>query len=96
MTLSDRHNWILSGAVGALLVANGIARLPGSTGTLDLVLAGALVVGGLLAASNAVSAIRDPSAVEDVEWSRNKTLLNAGAVVLLTLALVAVLYPLLV
>jgi len=69
-------------------------QTPGSTGTIDLVLAGALVVGGVLAASNAVSAIRDPAAVEDVDWTRGKTLLNAGAVVLLSLALVAVLYPL--
>lgn len=94
MTLSDRQNWILSGLVGVLLVANGLARLPGSSGTIDLVLAGALVLGGLLAASNAVSAVRNPAAVEDVDWTRNKTLLNAGAVVLLALALVAVLYPL--
>ena len=30
---------------------------------------------------------------QDIEWSRNKTLLNAGAVVLLALALVAALAP---
>jgi|GEM_PF-2439531 len=95
MALSDRQNWLLSGLVGVLLVANGLARLPGAAGFVDFVLAGALVVGGLLAAGNAVSAVRDPAAVEDVEWSRNKTLLNVGAVVLLALALVAVLYPLL-
>jgi hypothetical protein len=95
MVLSDRQNWILSGLVGVLLVANGLARLPGASGFVDYVLAGALALGGLLAAGNAVSAVRDPTAVEDVEWSRNKTLLNVGAVVLLALALVAVLYPLL-
>lgn len=90
MDVSDRSNWLLSGLVGTLLVANGIARLPGSTGTLGLVVAGALVVGGLLAASNAVSAVRNPTAVEDIDWTRNKTLLNAGAAVLLALSLVAV------
>jgi hypothetical protein len=94
MALSDRQNWLLSGVVGVLLVANGLARLPGASGFVDYVLAGALAVGGLLAAGNAVSAVRDPAAVEDVEWTRGKALLNAGAVVLLTLALIAVLYPL--
>jgi len=93
MGLSNRNNWILSGLVGALLVANGLARLPGSSSLVDLVVAGALVTGGLLATTNAVSAVRDPQAVEDIEWSRNKTLLNAGAVVLLALALVAALAP---
>lgn len=88
--LSDRRNWLLSWLVGVLLFANGLARLPGSSSTVNLVLAGALVVGGLLASYNAVSAMRNPAAVEDVEWSRNKTLLNAGAALLLALALVAV------
>jgi hypothetical protein len=89
--LSDRRNWLLSWLVGVLLFANGVARLPGSSGTLGLVVAGALVVGGLLASYNAVTALRDPTSVEDVEWTRGKTLLNAGAAVLLALALVTVL-----
>jgi hypothetical protein len=91
--LSDRRNWLLSWLVGMLLFANGVARLPGSSGTVELVVAGALVVGGLLASYNAVSALRNPAAVEDVEWTRGKTLLNAGAAVLLALALVVVLAP---
>ena len=88
--LSDRRNWLLSWLVGLLLLANGVARLPGSSGTVELVIAGALVVGGLLASYNAVTAMRNPASVEDVEWTRGKTLLNAGAAVLLALALVAV------
>jgi hypothetical protein len=88
--LSDRRNWLLSWLVGLLLLANGVARLPGSSSTLELVVAGALVVGGLLASYNAVTAMRNPASVEDVEWTRGKTLLNAGAAVLLTLALAAV------
>ena len=93
MGLSNRNNWILSGLVGVLLVANGLARLPGSSSLVGLIVAVALVIGGLLATTNAVSAVRNPRAVEDIEWSRNKTLLNAGAVVLLALALVAALAP---
>ncbi|MEF8853243.1 MAG: hypothetical protein V5A44_04235 [Haloarculaceae archaeon] len=89
--LSDRNNWLLSWLVGVLLVANGVARVPASSGTVELVVAGALVVGGLLASSNAITAVRNPASVDDVEWTRNKTLLNAGATVLLALALVVAL-----
>ena len=88
--LSDRRNWLLSWLVGVLLFANGLARVPGASNTVGLVVAGALVVGGLLASYNAVSALRNPTTVEEVEWTRNKTLLNAGAAVLLALALVTV------
>ena len=53
MDVSDRHNWLLSGLVSLLLVANGLARLPRWSAALDLVLAGALVTGGGLASVNA-------------------------------------------
>lgn len=88
MDLSDRDNWRLSGAVGVLLAANGLVRLPGPTDALGLLLAGLLVTGGGLAAWNAVVALRDPEAGGGVEWTRGKTVVNLVAVVVLSLALV--------
>lgn len=87
MNLSDRTNWVLSGLVGLLLVANGLVRIPGWSSTLELVVAGALLTGGLLAGSNAITAIRDPGAVADSDWTTRKTAINLAAIVLLTLIL---------
>lgn len=87
MKLSDRNNWILSGAVGVLLVANGLVRIPGWSSNLELVVAGALITGGLLATSNGITAIRDPDARTETDWTPRKTAINAVAVVLLSVIL---------
>lgn len=94
MELSDRSNWLLSGLVGALVLANGIviavhwgARLTG------LFAGGAIAVGGALVLTTAVRAVRDPTAI-DQEWTGRKTALNAVAVVVLSFGLVAALLSL--
>lgn len=87
MELSDGNNWLLSGLVGLLLLANGAVRIPGESTALDLAVAGFLVVGGLLAASNAVVGIRDPDRFDDDYWTLRKTLLNVAAVGALVFAL---------
>ena len=91
MDVSDRHNWLLSGLVGLLLVANGLARLPRWSAALDLVLAGALVTGGGLASVNAYVGLRDPDSVADDYWTTRKTLVNAVAVLVLSVLLAGVL-----
>lgn len=94
MDVSDRTNWILSGLVGALLVGNGLVRIPSWSSPLELVLIGALVTGGLLATVNAVEAVQDPSEENSRDWTQRKTTLNALAVVLLTGTLVVELFGL--
>ena len=89
MELSDGSYWLLSGLVGLLLVANGVVRIPGGSTPLDLALAGFLIVGGLLAGSNAVVGVRDPDAFGEDYWTLRKTVLNAVAVLVLAFALVA-------
>lgn len=93
MQLSARRNWILSGVVGLLLVANGLVRVPGAE-TLTLVIAGALVAGGLLAGANAVRALRDPSSAEGVEWTTRKTTINLVALAFLVLVFLVSAYEL--
>ena len=88
MDVTDRQNWILSGVVRSLLVANGVARFPTRSSLLELVLVGALVTGGLLATLNAVTAVTDPSSDVERDWTTRKTAINAVAVVLLTATLV--------
>lgn len=89
MALSDRQNWTLSGLVGVLLVANGIARLPGWSSPFDLLLSGALITGGGLAAFNAYRGIRRPETMSERPWTTRKTLINVVALVLLSLILAA-------
>jgi hypothetical protein len=83
MNVTDRQNWLLSGGVAVGLVANGVVLVLGSSGTVDLVLAGLLITGGLLALGNAVVGYRDPDAVEADYWTTRKTVVNAVAFVVL-------------
>jgi len=96
MGLSDRSNWLLSGAVGFLLFANGIVRVVGWSSVLDLLVAVALMTGGGLIAGNAVTWLRNPEEVDDVVWTTRKTVVNAAATVLLALLLVAAVYAVVV
>lgn len=91
MELSDRSNWILSGLVGGLLTANGVVWLLRYRDViLGLVVGGAMAVIGLLAAVNAVRAVRDPNSY-DQEWTSRQTATNMVAIVVLVAALVATL-----
>ena len=87
MQVSDRTNWLLSGLVGVLLVANGAMwALRSADSVFGYLLAGVLVVGGGAATANAARALQGSETV-DQEWTTRRTAVNAVAAVLLAVFL---------